>query len=145
MFWIRRAEAHDLEAISGLLSACGLPPDDLTTGHLRFFVVADHDGRIRGVAGLEPMGEQGLVRSLAVSPDFRGQGVAGRLLKEIEAVAREYGVQRLFGLTTTAEAYLTLHGYARIDRKTVPPGIASTEQFRTICPLEAICLEKRLA
>lgn len=145
MFWTRQAEAEDFEAICDLLSECGLPPDDLTPAHLRHFVVADHDGRIRGVVGFEPIGEDALVRSLAVSPEYRQQGMAARLLDEVEAVAKKTGVARFFGLTTTAETYLIRCGFSRIDRSAVPPGIAATVQFESLCPLEAVCLEKRLA
>ena len=145
MLWMRPAEAEDFAAVSELLSSCGLPPDDLTPEHLQHFVVADHDGWIRGVVGLEPAGDDALVRSLAVSPGFRRQGVAARLLDEIEAVAKEKGVRRLFGLTTTAESYLTHRGFSRIDRRSVPPAIAAMPQFESLCPLEAVCLEKPVA
>ena len=144
MFWIRGAEAEDYTAVCDLLILVGLPPDDLTPEHLQHFVVADHDGLIRGVVGLEPLGDDALVRSLAVAPDYRGQGMAGRLLDEIEAVARKKDLKRLFGLTTTAEAYLMLRGFLRIDRSSVPSSIAALAQFASLCPAEAVCLEKRL-
>ena len=144
MFWLRSAEAEDFETVCDLLILVGLPQDDLTPEHLQHFVVADHDGLIRGVVGLEPLGDDALVRSLAVASDYRGQGVAGRLLDEIEAVAKKKGLKRLFGLTTTAEAYLMLRGFLRIDRSSVPSMVAASAQFALLCPSEAVCLEKRL-
>lgn len=144
MFWIRAAETDDFSSVCKLLSVCGLPFDDLTPEHLEHFAVADHDGWIRGVVGLEPAGDAALIRSLAVAADFRGQGLAARLLDEIEAIAKEKGVLRLLGLTTTAEAFLRHRGFLRIERQTVPPAIAAMPQFESLCPLEAVCFEKRI-
>ncbi len=66
-----------------------MPYEDLTAEHLPHFLVmrlgsllpeSDLDRsktQFPGVVGLEPCGRDGLLRSLAVAPAYRGQGLGG--------------------------------------------------------------------
>ena len=144
MFWSRPAEPDDYGAVCELLTACGLPHDDLTPEHLAHFVLADHDGWVKGVVGFEPFGEHALARSLAVASAYRGQGLAGRLLDALEVAAMAAGVKRFCGLTVTAESYLARCRFEHVARDAVPVEIRATAEFTSLCPAEAVCLQKDL-
>jgi putative acetyltransferase len=62
--------------------------------------VAVLGGVIVGTVSVAPQGEALYIRSMAVHPSARGQGVAGRLLTMVERYASAQGCKRLFLSTT---------------------------------------------
>ena len=138
---IRVATHRDLDAIETLLTASDLPilgvRDDACG-----FLVAESEGRIVGVVGMERHGPYGLLRSTAVAPEWRGRAVAKRLVERIIAEAEKQGVNAMYLLTTTAERYFPNFGFAATARETVPEDIKATGEFREACPASAtvMCL-----
>jgi amino-acid N-acetyltransferase len=133
---IATANAADREAVVALLQACTLPTDDLSSS-LEHFFVARADGRLVGVIGVQELGRRGLVRSLAVSADWRGKGLGHRLWRVALACARRLGMSDLFLLTTSAEAIFAYWGFTRIPREEAPLEIRQTQEYRTLCPSSA--------
>lgn len=144
MFSIRTPRPDDLPALKALLAASGLPSEDLTAQHLEHFIVLAQSGRIAGSVGIEKLGQDALLRSLAIDTMTRGEGFGKRLLQEIESHALSNDVRDLYLLTTSADNFFEHHGYQRIDRSTVPDSIRNTRQFALLCPASAICLHKSL-
>jgi amino-acid N-acetyltransferase len=62
------------------------------------------------------------VRTLAVDPTFRGQGVGARIMSHLETVARELGVSRLFCLTFAVD-FFAHHGFHEIEGTPVEPDV----------------------
>jgi amino-acid N-acetyltransferase len=93
---------------------------------------------------LEPFGQIGLLRSLAVHPSHRQQGIARRLVGEIERLGRQLGVKRVFLLTTTARAFFERRGYSVVTRRAAPPEIQRTREFTELCPDSAIVMVRVL-
>ena len=137
------ATPADDARIRALLQLAGLPADDVATGRQEY-VLAHDGGRLVGTVGLEAVGPDALVRSLAVDPRWRGRGVASALHDRVLDAARRRGVRTLYLLTTTAEAYAARKGFERIDRAEVPPGILALPQFRALCPASAVCMRLAL-
>ena len=137
------ALAADLDAIRALLSANGLPVDELDE-HLDDVILAKQEGATVGTVAVEYAGEAALLRSLCVAPSHRRQAIAGRLLANAEAKAAARGVRELYLLTTTAAAFFVRHGFSSTPREEAPAGIRGTAQFQTLCPATAICLRKSL-
>lgn len=145
MFSIRKPQADDLPSLKTLLATSGLPSEDLTEQHLEHFIILAQGGRVVGSVGIEKMGEEALLRSLAVDVMMRGEGFGKRLLQDIEGHALGNGVHRLYLLTTSADGFFEHHGYQRLDRSAVPESIRSTTQFAHLCPTGALCLYKKLS
>ncbi len=133
------ARPDDAAEIAALLTACGLPSRDIAA-HLPHFTVARDGGRLVGVIGLEVHGAIGLLRSLAVDEDRRGEGIALRLYAAELAVARRAGMERLFCLTTSAQRFFEMLGFRALPRDAVPEAIRDTEEYRTLCPATATCM-----
>ncbi|MBN2503701.1 MAG: GNAT family N-acetyltransferase [Anaerolineales bacterium] len=142
---LEKPQADELAVIRVLLEACLLPYLDLAPQHLEHFLTYKTDQGIAGVVGLEINGEAALLRSLAVAPRFRGQGVGCRLVEEIEAYAGEHGVKDIYLLTTTAADYFAGRGYRAIARSKAPAEIQATEEFTSICPDSAVCMYKAVS
>ena len=141
---LRSARPAELDAIARLLRAADLPVEDLNAAMLDAFVVAVEGGACVGVVGLEIRESSALLRSLAVESRYRSRGLGARLVDAIEAEARARGVTALYLLTTTAAAFFERAGYAAHDRATVPPAIAVTTEFSSLCPDTADCLWRDL-
>ena len=141
---LRQARPAQFDAIAGLLSAAELPVEDLNVTMLDAFVVAADGEVCVGVVGLEIHGSNALLRSLAVEWQHRRQGLGARLVDAVETEARARGVTALYLLTTTATSFFERVGYTPHDRATVPPSIAATTEFSSLCPDTADCLWRDL-
>lgn len=140
---LRRPDSEDLEWLEGLLEANDLPNQDIRSGASQFFIAHTETERIGG-GGLEPYGSNALLRSVVIAEPHRGQGYGVALCDALETRARTNGVETLYLLTTTADAFFREHGYGEIDRETVPPGIQETTEFTDLCPQSATCMRKPL-
>jgi amino-acid N-acetyltransferase len=137
------AEATEIEWIEGLLEANGLPTGDLRTSEGQFFVASAGTERVGG-GGLEMCGPNALLRSVVVVERYQGLGYGTALCDALEAKAQANGIETLYLLTTTAEAFFDGRGYGEIDRETVPPEIRQTTEFTDLCPRSATCMRKGL-
>lgn len=142
---IRKANDADLGQIQNLLTANGLPVEDVSTTLIEGFLVAeDASGAIVGSGGFEQISPSVLLRSLVVSSELRGRGIAGELVAQLEDNAHSLGRQEVWLLTTTAERFFERAGYERVDRDQVPGEMRLCRQFAALCPSTATCMRKRL-
>ncbi|HWI15701.1 MAG TPA: arsenic resistance N-acetyltransferase ArsN2 [Burkholderiales bacterium] len=130
--------------ITALLVACGLPASDLVTGRAVELFGARDGQAWCAVVGLERLGTFGLLRSLAVTPSWRGRGWGRALVAHVEAYAASRGVTELYLLTTTADRFFEKLGYEVILRVAVPAAIQATSEFSHLCPASSVCLWKPL-
>ncbi|ADU50393.1 ribosomal-protein-alanine acetyltransferase [Thermaerobacter marianensis DSM 12885] len=76
------------------------------------YIVARHDGRVVGYAGMWCILDEAHVTTIAVDPDFRGRGVGDRLLTALEERALRYGCRRM-----TLEVRVSNHVAQRLYRR----------------------------
>jgi amino-acid N-acetyltransferase len=136
------ASPTDEPRIKELLSSCGLPHEDITSEHLHHFWVLKKQNQIIGVVGLEMLRPLALLRSLAVDPSYRNQGLSSQLTQQAEKYADSLKIQALYLLTTTAEGFFAKRGYKKVLREDVPDQIQGTAEFRSLCPATAVCMVK---
>jgi DNA-binding MarR family transcriptional regulator/GNAT superfamily N-acetyltransferase len=96
------------------------PADEMTPPH-GFFVIARLDGRPVGCGGLRPSDKGiGEIKRMWTAPEARGQGVARRVLHELEALARAAGIGTLRldtnRVLVEAQAMYRREGYREIAR-----------------------------
>ena len=138
---IRPATPADLPAVERLLAESGLPLDGVREA-LPTFVVAQAGGEIVGVAGVECCVEHGLLRSVAVRPEWRSQGLGRALVTRVISDAEARGMDALFLLTTSAERYFPSFGFTEVARDGVPEDIRATAEFRGACPASATVMRR---
>ncbi len=136
---LRPASASDLPAVEALLAAAELPVVGVAD-FIDRFVVVESDGTLVGVAGLEVHREDGILRSVAVAPSYRGHGLGRRLTEQVLDAARAAGLPRLYLLTTTAAAYFARHGFRRIERADASAVVQRSVEFREACPASAVAM-----
>lgn len=142
---IRRGQAADLPAILRLLDSASLPITDLLTAHEFHTWLVEEEGSIVGAIGLERFGNEALLRSLVVAPEHRKRGAGHDLVTRLELDARAVGIQQLVLLTETAELFFRRLGYSVTDRSHVGHKVRQSAEFRSLCPVSAICMSKVLS
>lgn len=144
-FLIEPQRARDKPRVIELLQQAKLADDDLQAVLAPVdFLVMREAGQVVGAIGLQSADGTGLLRSLVVLPALRRQGRGGALVAAVERLAIGRGMDDVYLLTTNAPPFFALLDYLRVDRASVPPGIARTAQFVSLCPASAVCMHKRL-
>jgi amino-acid N-acetyltransferase len=137
-FTVRSATTHDLASVETALRDSELPLDGLRDQFGEAYAVAESDGNVIGVEGIEVHGSDGLLRSAAVVAAWRGRGVGDALTRDRIDWARRRGLHALYLLTTTAGDYFPRFGFARTDRDAAPDAIRRSREFREACPSTAL-------
>ncbi len=141
---IRRARESDIGAALRLLEEARLPTADIAQiDDLRLWLL-EVDGRQVGVIGLECFGAHALLRSLVIAPEVRARGLGRHLVARLEQDARSQGISRLTLLTETAEGFFRRLGYESVDRSEAPEEVRRSAEFRSLCPVSAVCMAKSL-
>jgi amino-acid N-acetyltransferase len=143
-FTIDAARPEDAPGILALLSDNQLPIEGIAECLDSALVVRDGD-RVIGVAALEIYPDGGLLRSVAVDLDVRGQGLGQRLASAALDLARMLDLPAVYLLTTTAERFFPTLGFREISRAEVPTGVQQSIEFRSTCPSSAILMRLLLA
>ncbi len=135
-----QAQAPDL---IDFLQIFNLPTSDLPAD-LSGFTVAFDGEQIVGSAGMELMGENGLLRSVAVADTHRNQNLGHRLFAAALDYARLHDVQEVYLITNTAEGYFEKNGFQQVERSSAPDEITQTQQFAALCPSTAVVMKMEL-
>jgi len=136
-------ERQDIDQVTRLLDDCQLPAEGVAQ-HIEHFVIARSGDSLAGTIALEPAGPVALLRSLAVAPQYRRQGLATSLYERIVAYAQTRGIETLYLLTLSARDFFTRRGFAIADRSSAPEEIAATREFSNLCPDSATFMVKDL-
>ena len=134
---------EELADLAEVLKSADLPHDDVAAPGRHFYRLGDSDGLL-GFGGLELYGREALLRSVVMLDHRRGKGAGGMLVAGLTAEAMRFGVDRLWLLTTTAEAFFARLGFEAAARDAAPAPIRATREFRDICPASAACMMRRL-
>jgi len=140
---VAAASAEDLIAIRALLERSGLPTSDLESARPEFALIRE-GGRVVAAGALQRFGSSALLRSVVVDSDRRGSGLGRAIVGELERLARTAQINRLVLLTQTAVEFFAREGYRVIERSSAPEDMQGSEEFRSLCPSSATCMEKSL-
>jgi UDP-N-acetylmuramate: L-alanyl-gamma-D-glutamyl-meso-diaminopimelate ligase len=132
--------AEDGDAIGALLDAAGLPRLDFES-RLGDFLVVRSQGRVIGCVGLEIHGEACLLRSLAVVPERRGEGLGWVLVDAALGRARGRGCRRAFLFTETAAHFFADKvGFSPIAIEQADPALRASQEFQCCTERHATCM-----
>jgi amino-acid N-acetyltransferase len=137
-FTIRSAKPDDIGAVEAALSDAALTLVGLRDQFGDGYAVAEADGRVIGVEGIEVHGEDGLLRSAAVVSTWRGKGVGDALTRDRIEWARRQGLRSLYLLTTTAGEYFPRFGFAPAARDAAPAEVRKSREFSEACCATAL-------
>ncbi len=141
---IRPIQPEEVSQVLDLLRRNRLPVAGLLE-HASDVLVAVERDRVIGSAGLEVYGQAALLRSVAVEPGFRGQGIGRALATRALELARQRGVTAVYLLTETAAAFFGGLGFRPIPRGAAEPAVGRSLEFQGACPASATCMVLVLA
>ncbi len=136
---IHTATAADIPDILALLKASALPVAGIEQ-HVETTLIARDNQKIVGCAAVEVYGQAGLLRSVAVEAERRGEGLGERLTKGALEMARKRGVRAIYLLTTTASHFFPRFGFTAIPRAELDPALEQSEELRGACPASALAM-----
>ena len=125
---------NDISEVELLLGRCSLPTSDLKDNYNIQLFGAYHNTKLIACVGVELYDNSALLRSLAVIPEYRKEGIGKILSEYIENYCKQNSVNELYLLTETAEHYFEKLGYKIQDREIAPVSIKGTTQFSGLCP-----------
>ena len=103
---IRKATGDDFSAIRELIKQF---PEKLLQEHLpepEEFTIAEVDNQIVGCCALEIYSQRlAEIRSLAVSPEFQGQGIASKLIEASLQEAKEKQIYEVLTITGSSSLF----------------------------------------
>ncbi len=126
---MRRATADNVEAIVQIVNHYAeqnlmlwRTPEQIARA-LPGFLVAEEDGRVVGCGSLVELTPQLTeIRSLAVAPDYRGQGLGRQLVDALVYLARQAGYDQVCALTLR-ESFFNRAGFVTVDRWALAPKV----------------------
>jgi N-acetylglutamate synthase-like GNAT family acetyltransferase len=136
---ISAAGTADVEGIKQLLVKSDLPTAGVDD-HWKTFVVARDGERMVACGGSEAYANAALLRSFAVLPEYRSDGIGRRLVREIIDRLASRGIRDFYLLTETAEGFFSERGFKRVDRDVVHPQVLASREFQDACPKSAVCM-----
>lgn len=131
---IRRAEKQDLEKVQEFLTRANLGTDGLNDETVDYFLLMeDEAGNVRGSMGMEAYRENGLLRSLVVSPGQAEKEIF-ILFNQMLKLAREKGITSLFLATNknVAIPFFEVLGFTRVEREDLPNDFYESEHIKHI-------------
>ncbi len=148
---LRKAKISDAKRIYELLNIYArkgvLLPRSLNSiyENIRDFWVFEEKEKIWGCCALHVLWEDlAEVRSLAVSPDRRGEGIGYELVRACLLEAWELGVKRVFSLTYVKDFFVENFGFKEVDKSILPHKVwgecVNCVKFPN-CDEEAVMLE----
>jgi len=126
---IREAFEDDRAVATSILRACGLSCLELLASRTTWWLWEDRRGAV-GIVALEVGGQSALLRSAAVLPQARGEGIGAALVARAIAFARRSGVERIYLFSTGAGPYWTKLGFREVDVDEVARALPDAHQVR---------------
>ena len=140
----REAEKSDIRRIREWLDSFSLPSIDVD-GKAQKIFVAECDGKLVAIGGIEKLGDIALIRSIVVAPEHRKNGIASNIYQLLEKYARNLEIKGLYLITESAKEYFQNLGFNDLERKAAPCLIKQTSQFSKLCPSSATVMVKTLS
>ena len=119
----------------------GLSINDFTTA-CKMFVFKQHE-EIVATGGMEVYGDSVLFRSIAVLEQLEGNGLGGKMVGELERLARDKKAKGVYLVTEGSDSFFEHFGFEPVLLEEVPEYMQGhCNQFNGGCPPDAIIMRK---
>lgn len=141
-FNITLAEQGDFPQLHEILIKNGLPTAGVDFGKGNYYLARGQD--LMGVIGAEQYKTAVMLRSLAVTPQFRQRGIAKQLIEYTLQQLQDTDVTDVYLITNTAEQYMANYGFIKIGRDKVPKHVLTASALGDACSLSSTCMHLKL-
>ncbi|MCT8140088.1 hypothetical protein H1D32_21770 [Anaerobacillus sp. CMMVII] len=126
---IRIATEKDLLPIQHLLAKASLSERGIEQNIDNFLVVEDPEKKIIGTVGIEPVGRDGLLRSLVLASETWNAKVGLNFIELAVAYGKQKGYEKLFLLTNTSLPFFEYIGFKIVEENEIPEHLKASEHF----------------
>jgi UDP-N-acetylmuramate: L-alanyl-gamma-D-glutamyl-meso-diaminopimelate ligase len=128
---MRPAQRADMALIRQLLARVGLVNESARDDQFTSFFDLRNERGLVGCVALEVLGDDAILRALAVHPEQRGAGYGWMLADTAVSQARWRGVRRIYLITESASDFFAAKfGFRVVDRSTLSKQVAQHETFQ---------------
>jgi N-acetylglutamate synthase-like GNAT family acetyltransferase len=128
--FIQEATPIDIAAIHLLLEESGLSTHAVLAPGTRYWLAQEADGGSIGTIGMEIGDGAMLLRSAAVRPAARGQGIGAALLLRALDEARAAGLRQAYLFSTGAGAFWSRQGFREVPVAELVAALPDAPQVR---------------
>lgn len=125
---LRCANKQDVNKLKDFLAEAKLGIDGVSEQSVGYFLLLENEsGQIKGTLGIEPFGEAGLLRSLAIAPGMAEKEIL-MLFNQMLILAKEKDMTTLILATNKEGAvpFFEMLGFERSSREYLPPDLAES-------------------
>ncbi len=126
---IRIATEKDLLPIQRLLARASLSKRGIEQNIDNFLVVESPAKKIIGTVGIEPVGKDGLLRSLVLSSENWNAKVGLNFIELAVAYGKQKGYENLYLLTNSSLPFFEYIGFKILEEKEIPAHLKASEHF----------------
>ncbi|MDQ3368264.1 MAG: UDP-N-acetylmuramate--L-alanine ligase [Myxococcota bacterium] len=138
---MRPAQRADMAEMRTLLATAGLDGEPARDEQFGSFFVLRNEAGVVGTVALEVLGDDAVLRSLAVHPDARGAGYGWMLADVAVNQARWRGVRRIYLVTAGASDFFAAKfGFRVVDRSTVGKQVSQHETFTRSASVQLVAM-----
>lgn len=128
---VREATRADFPQMITLIQACGLYTESVQMGAGLRYWICIRDEQIVGAVGMEHNGSAGLLRSMAVHPETRGEGVASLLLHEVAKFALQHNIFSFFIFTIGPSTWAERWEFEQVSPRSIATILPSAPQVQS--------------
>lgn len=129
MIRIARAIPADQSEVHALLGACGLSAHDIFSSDALYWTARSESG-LAGFCGLEWTNHAALLRSVSVRHEYRGQGLARRLVEAAIAEAEAHAIRCIYLFSKDTGSFFEALGWFEVPVSEVSEIMHAAPQVR---------------
>lgn len=126
---IRIATEKDLLPIQHLLAKANLSERGIEQNIDNFLVVEDAAKKIIGTVGIEPIGKDGLLRSLVMSSESWNAKIGLNFIELAVSYGKQKGYETLYLLTNSSLPFFEYIGFEVMEESNIPEHIKQSDHF----------------
>lgn len=134
---IRRATKQDILSVTAFLTKANLGTDGLNETIEHFLLIESVDKGIQATLGLEPIGKEGLLRSLVISEGL-GENDLFLLFEQMMMLAKEREFEALWLATNKqgASTFFEILGFTKVDSEEIPDSLLASEHIQHVLTVD---------
>jgi UDP-N-acetylmuramate: L-alanyl-gamma-D-glutamyl-meso-diaminopimelate ligase len=137
--------AEDIPGVRALLHNVGLSQRGIPEDVSELWIIRGADREVVGCVALELYGDVGLLRSLAVHPERRGEGLGWMLAEMVQVRVRQRGLQQVCLLTEQASDFFAeKFGFKPTERESLPAEIKLSAEYLSHTTQRAVAMRLML-
>ncbi|MCA1032115.1 hypothetical protein LCL95_13850 [Bacillus timonensis] len=144
---MRVASISDIEVLKEFLGQAGVSNEGLEAIVDHFVLIENDKGQLMGTVGLERIEQDGLLRSLVISPAV-DQTMLLALFKSVLELAKQKEMKRVF-LATNKKAsvdFFALLGFNAVEREEIPMHIEESKHVSKLLQMDqSLFMELKLS